>query len=621
MRPVLLITPVLLLAGFGISFFFHGAHDITYAPAIFLVLVASLASVLPTLKHNVTFPRAACVLLTLAFWGYLSISLIWTTVPFVSLVTWLNLTVLPLVLLGLLCAENRETVIRHCALALVAGTSVAALYVLWQFFVEGLQRAPGFLPNPNNMAALINLSLLPVLAYAVGGEKRYRIPAMGMALILFAALLATGSRGGLLCLLLGIAVIAVALFKPLRAEWKAVAGMAAAMAAIFSGFYFLTHTALEQSLPVFGDPAVDYSSFERLAIWKGALVMLRDHWLAGTGLGTFYLYYPAYRLDGDAVSLGHWAHLDALQFGAETGILATILFYAVIMAWLARGTQSLISLSTEEPRRVLIAGCMAALLALAVHAHIEFQFYMMTNLIMAGVLMSALYVLTDDDRSFLSLTLEKNDRLIWSGTLTVIAAMVSLTLLSTAAGMHFLNRANAAMNKGDLDGFTANIFLSRQYAPRSFADADVQLAGLYVDLVAQPGGQMTTEDKIIAYTDALRLLADAQAANPAWADIDHKRAKLYARIDPAHEPDHEALAIASWTTALQKNPLHYRAREEFSRYLIRHGRVEEAYNIVQDGLHRPMTNTARNIFIDLKTQIEPLVAVKRQFQQQQKPVE
>ncbi len=621
MNLSMLITPALLLSAFGIAFFFHGAHDITYAPAIFLVLAAALTCVLPSIRREISFPRGTCVLLTLAFWGYLSISLLWTNVPFASLVTWLNLSVLPLILTGLLCVRDRLSVIRYSALALAAGTFIVALFTLWQFFVEGMPRAPGLLLNPNNMAAIFNLSLLPVLAYGIAGEQRHRMIAGGIAIILFAALLATGSRAGLICFLLGLAVILFTLRKSIITRWKPAGSFVAALIVIFAGFYFLSGTALTQSLAVFGDPAADYSSFERLAIWKGALLMLRDHWAGGTGLGTFYLYYPAYRLDGDVVSIGNWAHMDALQFGVETGILGAILFYAAAIAWALRGTRSLSQLSADDTRRPLIAGCLAALLALTAHAHIEFQFYVLATLVMAAVLMAALYALTTDneEQSFITLTPVRHERAIWSGALLLTAGLISLTLLSAAAGTHFLSRAHTALNKGDIDGFVSNITLSRQYAPRSFADAHVQLAGFYVDLLAQPGGMMTADDRITAYQDALQLLAEAQTVNPALADIDHKRAKLYARIDEAQQPDHINLAMSSWREALRKNPMHFHAREEFARFLLKQGRADEAYAVLQDGLHRAKTREAEANFTRLSAQIAPLIAAKQQFQQQQTP--
>lgn len=613
-----LITPALLLAAYGTAFFFHGAHDITYAPAIFLVLAASLTCVLPSMRREISFPRGTCVLLTLAFWCYLSISLLWTNVPFTSLVTWLNLSVLPLILMGLLCARDRLPVIRYSALTLAGGTFIVALYTLWQFFDEGMPRAPGLLLNPNNMAAIFNLSLLPVLAYGIAGEQRHRMIAGGVAMILFAALLATGSRAGLICFVLGLVVILFALRKTITSGWKPAGAFIAVLIVVFAGFYFLSGTALPLSLAVFGDPTADYSSFERLAIWKGALLMLRDHWAGGTGLGTFYLYYPAYRLDGDLWSIGNWAHIDALQFGVETGILGTVLFYAAAVAWAFRGMGALSQMPADDARRPLVAGCLAALLALTAHAHIEFQFYVLATLIVAAVLMAALYALTTDreEQSCVILSPAKRERAIWSGALLLTTGLISLMLLSAAAGTHFLNRANAALNKGNLDGFVSNITLSRQYAPRSFADASVQLAAFYVDLLAQRSGMMTEDDRRTAYQDALQLLAEAQAVNPALADIDHKRAKLYARIDDALQPDRINLAMASWREALRKNPMHFHAREEFARFLLKQGRVDEAYAILQDGLHRARTREAEAIFTRLSAQIAPLMAAKQQFRQQ-----
>jgi tetratricopeptide (TPR) repeat protein len=258
---------------------------------------------------------------------------------------------------------------------------------------------------------------------------------------------------------------------------------------------------------------------------------------------------------------------------------------------------------------------MAALLALTVHAHIEFQFYLMGNLIIAGVLMAALYVLTADDRSFINISLEKRDRLIWSGTLVVTGLLVALTILSSAAGVHFLNRANAGLARGNVDDFANNIALSRQYAPRSFADADVQLAGFYIDLLAQPPMQMTADDRRKAYDDTMALLDHAAAANPAWGDVDHKRAKLYLRGGADYNPDYITLADQSWQQALRKNPLHFHAREEYAGLLLKQGKVEDAYNVIQDGLHRPMSPSARVIFTGMSQKLAPLVAAKHEFEQ------
>lgn len=612
----ILIAPFLITAAFVTAFFFHGAYDLAYAPALAFLLLTTLLLILPALWRGLFIPRGACIWLTMILWTYLSLSLLWSSVPFASLVTWLNLSALPLVLVGLLCTRQSETITRHTVMTLITGVTIMSLYVLWQFFAQDIQRASGPLPNPNNTACLINLALLPLLAYSFAAPIRQRPLLLCALLILFSALLATGSRGGLLCFIIGSALVAVSLWPLAKAQAKLSGSLLAGALIIFTGFYWFTPVSLAESLPILGNPTADASSFERLAIWQAAWHMLSDHWLSGTGLGTFYLYYPSYRLPGDMVSMGHWAHFDALQLGTETGVVAILLFYATAIAWLARGWRGLTRFSPDAPQRPLVAGCMAALLALTLHAHIEFQFYLLVNLILAGVLMAALYKLTDEDNSsFLTVSLAKREAVLWSLSLLITAGLLSLTLLSAAAGVYFLKAARTELAAGNLDGFIRHITLTRHYAPRSFIDDEIQMAGFYVDLVINPGAHMTRDDVRTAYRDALQLLAEAETANPAWADIDHKRAKLYAFIDDETEPNRKALARAAWSTALHKNPQHYRAREEYIRFLLQQGDAETAYQLANDGLDRPTTRQARKIFTGLRQQIMPLINARQLYLQ------
>lgn len=612
MNLATLVTPLLLTAAFVVSFFFHGGQNIAYAPALILLLLAALISAWPRPNRPLFLPTGGAVLATIAFWVYISISLTWSSVPFASLVTWLNITALPLMLLTLLCHPDRLTLIRHTALLMAGATVAAALYALWQFFGEGLNRAPGVLLNPNNMATLINLALLPLLAIFTMSQSKTRMAATLACGVLFAGLLATGSRGGLLCFSVGVLILGAALWPQIKAQGKAFALFMAAMATLFAGFFLFSHTALEHSLSIFGDPARDYSSYERLEIWKAAFVMLRDHLFAGTGLGTFYLYYPSYRLLGDTSSMGHWAHFDALQFGIECGVLALLLFYVAAAAWLVQAWKN-------RAHRMQAAGCIAALTALFIHAHIEFQFYIMSILIMAALLMAALYALStqNDEHAYIPLTPTPRERLIWRGALLVTILLLALTTASTAAGYYYTERAQIALHKGDLDRFFAEINKAYRFAPRSFTDTDIRVVAVYLDILAQPPVQMTAQDRLEIYNNAAKLLDDAQKSNPALADIDHKRAKLYMRARDELEPKRLQKADHYWQMALRKDPLHSIAREEYVRLLISQGKVEQAYKLTQDGLKRPMTHAAQTTFQTLAEQLAPLVAIKHRFENQE----
>ncbi len=604
-----LVTPLLLTAAFVVSFFFHGGQDIAYAPAFILLLLAALISAWPRLNSPIFLPAGGAVLATMALWVYISLSLTWSSVPFVSLVTWLNITAMPLVLLTLLCSPDRLDLIRRTSILMAGATVAAALYALWQFFGTGLDRAPGVLPNPNNMAALINLSLLPLLAAFITMQGKERLISGIACIILFAGLLATGSRGGLVCCGIGVLIIGIALWPQFKTHGKAIGLSIAVIISLLAGFLLFSHTALERSLSIFGDPVLDYSSYQRLDIWKASYAMLRDHLFAGTGLGTFYLYYPAYRPLADTSSLGHWAHFDALQFGIECGVLALVLFYVAAGAWLVRAWRN-------KARRMHIAGYTASLTALFIHAHIEFQFYIMAILIMAALLMAALYALSaeDDEHAYITLTPSPQERLIWRSALLGVTLLLALTTASTAAGFYYTDRAQTMLSKGNLDGFFAEINQAYRFAPRSFTDTDIRVAAVYLDILAQPPVQMTADDRLEIYNNAAKLLDDAQKANPALADIDHKRAKLYMRASDEQEPDRLQKAADHWQIALRKDPQHYLAREEYARLLVRQGKVEESYALIQDGLQRPMTRAAQDTFENLAMQLAPLVRAKHQFQ-------
>lgn len=613
MTAASIALPACISLALVFSVFFHGGYDISYAPALILCLGVGLYSILTALHKTIALPRSYAMGLTLAFFAYISLSMLWSTVPYASLMTWLNLMVLPILLIGLLCHPDRQNMIRNTMVCLYGLAALMSLYILWQFFIENISRASGPLPNPNNTAALLNLFLLPALSYTLFGPRRHLRFSAPFSALLFAALLATGSRGGLVFCGAGALFLLLVQKDMWRAHVKNMGVMALLISGLLGFFLLFSASPLPDSLSAIGNPSQDASGFERLAIWEATLNLVKDHLWGGTGLGTFYLYYPSYRLPADQLSWGHWAHNDALQFAAETGLLSLLLFYAVIIAWFSRGLKSLYRSDMPPDKKLILAGIMAGLMAFTLHAHIEFQFYIAASLIVCAVMMAAFYHLTALDNSYLILKPRKADGLIWGGSLMIAGLLICLTIISSAAGNWHMVKADQAMNRGDIDKFMTEINKTRRYAPRSFIDPDVRLAGLYVDLISRPGGNMTAEDRQQTYQEAHALLDGASIANPAWADIDHKRAKLYLYIDDETEPDRKNKARASWEKALRKNPMHYHAREEYVRFLIRQGDVEKAYLLIEQGLRFPTNQAARTAFDNLHKQLAPLAAARQHY--------
>ncbi len=606
-RAAVLMPALLFAAAFGAALFFRGGTDIAFAPAFILCLAGALGCLLPALFRGFSLPCGPAALLTGGLWVYISLSLLWTTVPFVSLMTWFTLTALPLVFFGVLSAPQREKILPALAALLIAGICLVALHALVQFVPGKLVRTGGPLPNPNITAILITLALLPITALLMG---RTSLPRMHTAilscafLLLFTGLIVTGSRAGMLGFLAG----GLALLIALRPSWQRALLLALSLGALFAGFALLTATPLDDRLLAFtgaGPEAATVS--ERFSIWRAALALFLAHPLDGTGLGTFYLYYPAARLPGDALSAGHWAHMDPLQFGVEMGVLAPLLFYATALAFAGPAWRALKN-ARQNP---LAAGLAAALAVLFLQAHGEFPFYAMPVLIVAGTWFAWLYVLGGG--AFAGPVGWKTpEKTIAAGALVLVAGLAGYAAFSCAAGYHYLGKAQAAIAAHKPQSFTAFIDQARRAAPRTFADPGVQLAGLYIDLLTRPQALFTRDEQQQMFDDTRALLDEAQAVNPAWADIDHRRARLYQVIDPALAPDRMARIEENWRAALAKNPLHYKAREGYARFLVGQGRVAEAYDLVRDGLTRPRPAAVDRTLRDMERTLAPLARLARE---------
>jgi len=113
----------------------------------------------------------------------------------------------------------------------------------------------------------------------------------------------------------------------------------------------------------------DPSRLARLAFWRGALCMARDHPLLGTGLNSFGRIYPSYQENGRYFS--NFVHNFYLRVAAEVGLPA--LFFVLWLLWgLFRTIRRGLSAARGDPSlSAVMAGLMSALLASALHIFVD----------------------------------------------------------------------------------------------------------------------------------------------------------------------------------------------------------------------------------------------------------
>ncbi|MCY7339667.1 MAG: O-antigen ligase family protein [Sphingomonas bacterium] len=262
------------------------------------------------------------------------------------------------VLIGTLCG---------ILLGLVQVASGGGWY-LYRFSAFGT--AAGFFANSNHMATLLLISV-PFLAAVAGDAWDRAANGSVRSLILAVALGLTGViaigivlNGSFAILLLGLPVVLATLrivFRGAMPMRRSV--VLAALAAIIAiGAVSVVERDRIQT--------VNQSSFDtRSLIWGTSISAARDHWLTGSGVGTFQQVYPRYEADSavDGTYINH-AHNDYLELAIETGIPGALLVVAFLLWW---GRRAIAIWTTGARDRYALAATIASAIIL-LHSLVDF---------------------------------------------------------------------------------------------------------------------------------------------------------------------------------------------------------------------------------------------------------
>lgn len=239
--------------------------------------------------------------------------------------------------------------------ALVAAGTLPALGALTGFGVrapaaEGRFGWVGNYANPNDLAFNL-VALVPLaLAVAVAGGRRERLLAWPALALYLAAIFFTYSRGGLLGL---VVVLALAALRE-RGTWpRLLAALGIGAAVVFVTSFW----ARDQG---FGDLADDPTVMQRLVTIDVGLTMWADRPLIGVGPGCSVLGWPLYAPDTAELS-GGWLHNHNtyVQALSETGVLGFLALAVVIGGSLRQTRQARRAAIHEGDRKLLrLAGAL-----------------------------------------------------------------------------------------------------------------------------------------------------------------------------------------------------------------------------------------------------------------------
>jgi len=233
--------------------------------------------------------------------------------------------------------------LRWTLLAAVASMGFVSLYVLrdWQIgsAVYGLNYRPGYVAGDANFFTASVLLCLPLTLVLLWREKGLPIKLFCLAslAVTLAAVTLAASRGGFLGLLMAMAWLL----------WHSRnRGRNLLLVSLLMGAFL----AVSPLSPVGRLLHPDYSDTDsvhiHLELWQAGLKILRDHPLAGIGVGQFKSAVGAY---SSVKNLALLAHNTYLEIAAEMGIPGLILFLAIFVFSFRSLTQVRLAASRDGP--------------------------------------------------------------------------------------------------------------------------------------------------------------------------------------------------------------------------------------------------------------------------------
>lgn len=290
--------------------------------------------------------------------------------------------------------DTRQRLKSIVIMLLLLGAAIAVLGLVQHFVspfkIYGVREPYQALPfgpfiNRNHFAAfLVMIVPIPLALVVERAVDRDRLPLYGFAILLMVvATLMTGSRGGLLTLVLAGGFLLAARFitrissasetddEPVhRGSRVAKIALVAGGVALVIGLLLLLGGGGSLRRILGQATTEDVAAGGRTHYWKATAWMFRDHPIVGVGLEGFGMAFPRYDSLNGTYRVER-AHNDYLQTLAETGLIGSLCALAFIVILFRQGWTLL--RRTHDPwRRAVVLGSLAGCFGVLVHSFFEF---------------------------------------------------------------------------------------------------------------------------------------------------------------------------------------------------------------------------------------------------------
>jgi O-antigen ligase len=233
--------------------------------------------------------------------------------------------------------------------------------------------------NHNHYAGLMEL-LVPIpliISLSHFTQERERIAAGVGAAIMVGTIFLSGSRGGMIAILVELAVLGIVMFRK-KTKLRIAIGVATFAIVLAGLLTWLGGKELTTRVSSISTEArSELSGGMRLSIDRDALHMFRERPMLGWGLGSFPTVYPQFRSFYTNFFVNE-AHNDYLQLLAEMGLPGFAIMVWFLVVIYRRARQKVGNWSSNVSSAVTLA-CTLGLAGILVHSFFDFNLQIPAN--------------------------------------------------------------------------------------------------------------------------------------------------------------------------------------------------------------------------------------------------
>ncbi len=319
--------------------------------------------------------------------------------PFATLTTAIHILFLCVIFATILIYTDRPSRIRHLVTVITVFGFFYAFYAIIQSVLspdkiygiyEPASATPfGSFVNRHNFAAIIEMTIAIPLALVFNGavEKEKRLLYWVAIALMATSLLLSGSRGGLVALLSGLAFLAILTVRQKgRHQVLITAGLAGGLILIaLVGAVFVGG---DTSLTRFTDAAAASNiSSSRNHIWGVTLKVISANFPLGAGIGAFPQAYTRFDTTGGAQRVDQ-AHNDYLQVLADAGVVGAVLGALFLFLLFREGFRNI--KVHDGFRRAVAVGAFTGCFTILVHSLFDFVLHITAVSVMFLTLLALL---------------------------------------------------------------------------------------------------------------------------------------------------------------------------------------------------------------------------------------